>query len=126
MTNLVSRLRDWKGNDFGPYRSPVPDLLEAADEIERLERALWLAYEKSRNDDEQIRDYAARLSAEPTAKPDKQGFPMDARVRSVWEKWEGKVVSAVTHYEIQLDDGTFKQNVHSRDLEPTERTGESQ
>lgn len=37
-SNLVSRLRDWKGNDFGPYRSPVPDLIKAADEIERLLR----------------------------------------------------------------------------------------
>lgn len=35
-SNLVTQLRAWNGNSFGPYRSPVRDLLAAADEIERL------------------------------------------------------------------------------------------
>jgi hypothetical protein len=42
-SKLVDRLRTWNGNSFGPYLSPVPDLLEAANEIERLRAALRAA-----------------------------------------------------------------------------------
>lgn len=38
--DLVTQLRAWNGNSFGPYSSPVPDLLAAADEIETLERII--------------------------------------------------------------------------------------
>lgn len=49
---LVQRLRGWSGNSFGPYLSPVPDLLEAADELEALQEFReWAA--------PQCQDYAA-------------------------------------------------------------------
>lgn len=37
---LPEQLRAWSGNSFGPYRSPLPEMLAAADEIERLQHDL--------------------------------------------------------------------------------------
>lgn len=68
-----------------------------------------------------------RAAVETSAPRDEHDFPMDAKVRNIWEHWEGTVVSSVTHYEVELPDGTYKQNVHCRDLEavgPAPKTGE--
>lgn len=59
-TDLVSRLRAWNGNSFGPYKSPVPDLLEAANEIERLRAGLQLIA----TDEHRLMNVTARLIAE--------------------------------------------------------------
>lgn len=37
---LPEQLRAWSGNSFGPYLSPLPEMLAAADEIERLQHDL--------------------------------------------------------------------------------------
>lgn len=50
---LVQRLRGWSGNSFGPYLSPVPDLLEAADKLEQAR----LLLEPLAEHDPQIREW---------------------------------------------------------------------